>query len=294
MKIRYTVQECKKLRVIVDSDAACEADDQFAIAHALMTPRFIVKGIIAEQFFSDGGEESVEKSVREIEKIMHLMNIEGIPVLRGAPLPLASEDDLPASEAADFIISEALREDGRPLYVLCQGAVTNVAIALRKCPSIAGRMICIWIGGGFYPKGGWEFNLLNDYHAANILFKSQLELWQVPMECYTTMQLGYAELQSKVMPCGEIGKYLFEQMVALGMEKDWIMGESWSLGDSPAVGLALNPGCGRYIERPAPVVDEQGHYIDCDENRTIRVYTRVDSRYILEDFFAKLAILYGE
>lgn len=33
---------------------------------------------------------------------------------------------------------------------------------------------------------------------------------------------------------------------------------------------------------------------DCEENRPVRVYTHVDSRYILEDFFAKLAICYGE
>lgn len=290
---RFTVQEKKKIRVIIDSDAACEADDQFAIVHALLTPRFKVEGIIAEQFNSEGGGLSVDKSYDEIKKLLSLTDMTELPVYHGSYHVLSSEDAVPDSEGADFIISEALKQSDMPLYVLCQGALTNVAIALNRCPEIADRFICIWIGGGFYPKGGWEFNLKNDYHAANVVFKSQVELWQVPMEAYTTMQTGYAELQQKVLPCGQIGKYLFEQMIALGMEKDWIMGESWSLGDSPAVGLALNPGCGQYRLQRAPVVDSDGYYYEEEGNREIRVYYRLDSRYILEDFFAKLQICYA-
>lgn len=32
-KLLYTVQDYRKKRVIIDMDAACEADDPFAIAH---------------------------------------------------------------------------------------------------------------------------------------------------------------------------------------------------------------------------------------------------------------------
>ncbi|MCR5728562.1 MAG: hypothetical protein K6G24_13990 [Lachnospiraceae bacterium] len=42
----FKVQEKKRIRVILDTDAACEADDQYAIVHALLTPRFIIKGIM--------------------------------------------------------------------------------------------------------------------------------------------------------------------------------------------------------------------------------------------------------
>ena len=33
---KFEVRDEKKIRVIVDTDAACEADDPFAIAHALL------------------------------------------------------------------------------------------------------------------------------------------------------------------------------------------------------------------------------------------------------------------
>ena len=41
MDHEYKVQEKKRIRVILDTDAACEADDQYAIVHALLTPRQI-------------------------------------------------------------------------------------------------------------------------------------------------------------------------------------------------------------------------------------------------------------
>ena len=36
MALKFDVRDEKKIRVIVDTDAACEADDPFAIAHSLM------------------------------------------------------------------------------------------------------------------------------------------------------------------------------------------------------------------------------------------------------------------
>ena len=42
----YTVPENKKVRVIVHTDCKNEADDQYAVAHHLMTPRFDVKGLV--------------------------------------------------------------------------------------------------------------------------------------------------------------------------------------------------------------------------------------------------------
>lgn len=63
---------------------------------------------------------------------------------------------------------------------------------------------------------GRNYNLCNDTYAANTLYKS----WQVPMECYSQMQIGYAELQTRLLPCGEIGRYLFEELQQVGMEND--------------------------------------------------------------------------
>lgn len=293
MTAKYTVRDDKKIRVIIDTDAACEADDQYAIAHSLMTPKFIIKGITAEHFGEKPEGSTEQKSYEEIIKILSLMHKENVPVYHGEPHAINSENFISNAEAVDFIIKEAMTESKYPLFVFCQGAVTNVACALIKNPEIAKHMTIISIIGAPYPKGGWEFNLTNDWRAANVLFASGAEVWQVPMNCYAKMRVSYAELQQKVLPCGEIGKYLFEEMqtYAISERGNWCMGESWSLGDSPVVGLCIDECIGNYESHFAPVFDKDGNYIDVNSNK-IRVYESIDSRFILEDFFAKLSIFY--
>jgi len=108
------------------------------------------------------------------------------------------------------------------------------------------------------------------------------------------VRIGLAELQKKVYPCGEIGKHLFENMAQYNNSEyaDWTKGESWALGDSPAVGVALDENCGDYEYREAPVINDDTSYTFENGRRLIRVYKSVDSRYILEDFMSKLELLY--
>lgn len=49
-RLGYEVSDIKKKRVIIHSDIAAEADDQFAIVHHLLCPTEDVVGIIAGNF----------------------------------------------------------------------------------------------------------------------------------------------------------------------------------------------------------------------------------------------------
>jgi purine nucleosidase len=59
------------------------------------------------------------------------------------------------------------------------------------------------IGGGAYPNGNTEFNLSNDIHGINALFKSKMDIWQVPKPVYSMIRVSIAELQHKIQPYGE-------------------------------------------------------------------------------------------
>ena len=83
-RLSFDVPDYKKIRVIIDTDAACEADDPFAIVHALLTPKLIVKGILAEHF---NGKGTVQRSFDEIITILNAINLE-IPVFMGEEFPL--------------------------------------------------------------------------------------------------------------------------------------------------------------------------------------------------------------
>lgn len=185
-----------------------------------------------------------------------------------------------------------MREDTHPLFVAFLGPITDLACAYLKHPEIEGRLTAVWVGGGVYPDGCNEFNLGNDILAANIIMQSGIELWQIPMNVYSRMTVSLAELEERVSHCGEIGRYLFEQLDEFNMRKAdqpfWPRGEVWSLGDSTAIGYMMDgmEFMMNYVE--APHIDGEMHYHYDGKGRKIRVYHDINSRFILEDFFIKL------
>ncbi len=310
MKFMYEVPESRKIRLIINSDAKNEVDDQYAIVHALLTPKFDIKGIIAAHFTGahDNNEalytslglhlgNTMEDSYEEIVKILRLMNMEGhVPVFKGAEKPMINEQTPCISEGAKHIIEEAMKEDSRPLFVTFQGTITDLASAYLMEPAIANRLTAIWIAGAKYPEGGSEFNMGVDINAANVVFDSPIPLWQVPSNVYSNMRVSIAELFTRVKPYGEIGEYLYQQLIHFNMVHtlwyQWPKGESWSLGDSPVVSLLLDEHEASFTMREAPRISPEGFYLHRQNERKIRVYDYVDSRFTLEDFFAKLALYF--
>lgn len=290
IRLQLHVPHDKKTRVIINTDAKAEADDQYAIVHALLTPSFDVRGVIAAHFGKEKSQRSMEESREEVDLLLRLTGLEGrIRADNGAPHALPDERTPVDSPGARLIISEALKGDDRPLYIAFCGPLTDMASALLLEPSIALRDIrAIWIGGYTWPSGGPEYNLANDIHAANVVLQSKLELWQVPYNTYRQMPVSHAELLEKVYPHGDIGRYLVQQLLDFNDGKRRAI-EYRSLGDSPVVGLMLYPECGRFEWRPAPEIAPHMGYVHTGRHRPIKVYETIDSRFILEDFFAKIA-----
>lgn len=295
MGLSFQVPDLKRVRLLINTDAKNEADDQYAIVHALLTPMFMNKGIIAAHFGTGRTTESMEESYAESKFVAQLMGEAGnVPIYKGAPHALPDEETPVVSEGAEAIIREALKDDPNRLFVVFLGPLTDLASAYLMEPRIADRLTAIWIGGGPYPNGRSEFNLSNDIHAANVVMSSPIPLWQVPQNVYGTMRVSLAELESRVKPHGEIGKYLFEQLVQFNSDPAnvWPRGETWGLGDSPAVSLILDDleYTNGYDTIPAPRITSDMHYIHHQKERMIRVYRQVDVRFTLEDMYAKLEL----
>ena len=111
------------------------------------------------------------------------------------------------------------------------------------------------------------------------------------------MPLSLAELEYKVAPYGEIGEYLLQQLDEHAQEEGprnsaFRTGETWVVGDSPAVGLLLYEHRFEFDWLEAPLVTEDMAYVHTKLNRPIRIYHSIDSRLILDDFFAKLALFH--
>lgn len=284
-------------RVIVDTDAANEADDQYAIVHALLSPTLDVRGIIAAHFGLRRTSSSMQASREEIDRILALMGDTSTQVADGAPTWIPDERTPIDSDGARLIIQEALSDDG-PLTVAFLGPLTNMASAILLEPTIIERDVTvIWIGGPPYgdqlgrtgAEAGIEFNLSNDIDAANVVFSSGIRLVQVPESTYRMCSVGYAELRQKVEPHGELGAYLVQQLVAWNDRWNTTSIERRSLGDSPAIGLMLNPGGGVMRRVPAPRFAADGSLVDGRHDHLVTVCETFDMRYLFEDMFAKIS-----
>lgn len=293
----FDIPEAKKIRLIINTDAKNEADDQFAIVHALLTPRFLIRGIIAAHFGTLRTTTSMQESYDEVVRLLQLMELEKeVPLFKGAEKAMPDEQTPVLSEGAELIIREAHSDDPRRLFVISLGPITDLAAAYMKDPSIENKLTAIWIGGGAWPNGESEFNLSNDIDAANAIYRSNIPLWQIPRNVYTTMRVSIAELAVRVKPYGVVGEYLYQQLVDFNMlpihSLRWPKGEMWSLGDSPAVSLLLDEHEYGYTMKPAPHITKDMLYVHHQQERLIRVYDYVDPRFTLEDMYAKLQLHY--
>ena len=74
-KYNFNVPQQKIIRVITNTDAKNEADDQYAIVQTLLSPRFDNRGIIAAHFGMEKSSRSMMDSYEEIQKVLKLMHI---------------------------------------------------------------------------------------------------------------------------------------------------------------------------------------------------------------------------
>ncbi|MFC1619470.1 nucleoside hydrolase [Candidatus Neomarinimicrobiota bacterium] len=169
----------EKLRIILDTDANNELDDQHAIAYMLLNDKvFDVEGITVNAT-SNGGP--VEEHHTEAERVVKLCGLYSrIKIYDGANgiyQDIVKELDNPefdGHEAVDFIIERAHAAGDRKLILCPVGKLTNIALALAKDPTIAEKVRIVWLGAN-YPADG-EYNLVNDTTAVNPVLESDAEV----------------------------------------------------------------------------------------------------------------------
>ncbi len=284
------IPQTQSARVIVDNDFAGDPDGLLALAHQLLTPKTKTV-LVTSSFLSDLAPLDLPKGkTAEAGRTLasSLIDLAGLasppPVLRGAEGPGLAE---PVS-AAKAIVAEALRQDKLPLFVTCGGPLTNIAMALKSEPSIARKMTLVWIGGGNYPDGGWEYNMAADPEAARYVFEeSTVPLWQVPQAAYRQCQFSIAELTEVMRPISPLAEWLYDRFTT---PPAWAeIGGAWPLGDSPLVLLtALSTESCTFSERTAPRMDAKFNYQPNPTGRKIRVCERLDTRLLFGDFIALL------
>jgi purine nucleosidase len=303
-----------RLRVITDNDYAGDPDGLFQLAHLLLSPSVDVRAVIGSHLHAgdrpDPSSPTATSSRLAADKVAELLGLAGrVRTLEGSNSSLADRNTPVRSAAAEAIVSEAMSDSEVPLFVTIGGGLTELASAYLLEPRIAERLTAVWIGGTEYPgiavapprpegPDESEYNTSIDIAAAQVVFDSEIPLWQVPRDAYRQALVSLAELEARVRPCGPIGEHLVALLDDVLYDPRYPgrnLGETYILGDSPLVLLTAlqstfdaDPSSSQYVVRPAPMVDDEGRFIERTDGRPIRVYVSLDVRLMFEDMIAKL------
>lgn len=197
-----------QLRVIIDTDAANEVDDQWAIALALGFPeRFKIEGFVAAHYGQHGGAQGIAKSRASLEATLAAAGKSGHFTLKNGCDPIVYRDRAPESEGVDFIIEKArAASPGNPLWLILLGPATDGAAALLKEPSIADRLIIFWHGRSEWPKRCANFNAQNDLLAAQLLFERPCRF--ILFDTGANLTMPMKECRLRVGAAGPLGAFL--------------------------------------------------------------------------------------
>jgi purine nucleosidase len=300
-------------RVISDNDYCGDPDGLVQLAHQFLCPSVDLRLVVGGQvptYDAAWSPSCAEDSAAEARRIAELAGRQDVPIVAGSSEAMDDPAQPRRAAAPEAIVAEAMRDDTTvPLVVACGGSLTNIASSWLMEPRISERLTLVWIGGEYDdlappPSGGlgFEYNTSIDTVAAQVVFnESDLDLWQVPRSTYTQVIASRSEMLARMRPLGPLGEHLFDAIgrMAERMRSSWGMhlGETYVLGDSPLVLLTAllssfeaTPSSCRWVVRPRPHLLESGHYDTSVEGRAVRVFTQLDSRLLLEDLYAKLAL----
>ena len=282
-----------RVRMVLDTDTFNEVDDQFALAHALLSPeRMSVEAVYAAPFTSGQVRDPAEGMEQRYQEIINVFQRLGTPVdgraFRGSTAYLQGPETPCISSAAEDLVMRAMGPAEGPLYVVAIGAITNVALALLMEPALVERIVLVWLGGQplHWPTAR-DYNLQQDAHAARIILDSGVPLVLVPCSGVTSHLLTTVpEIERYVEPCGAIGHYLAAIVKSHSNSRS-----AWSkvIWDIAGTAYLVNSSWISTELVASPILTDQLTWSIDRSRHFIRVATWVKRDPIFGDVFAKLA-----
>ena len=281
------------LDVVLDTDAATEVDDPFAISYLLLSPeRFRVKAVYAAPFSmnerAQDPKTGMEMSYREILNIQKLCHKEGgCEVKKGSASYLSYKKGPVPSAAASDLAERAMKySPENPLYVIGIGAGTNIASALLQQPEIISRIVVVWLAGNDFNLSPDVYNIYQDVKAAQVIFDSGVPLLHVPCNFVTShMITGVPELESCIGGKNELCDYLISIVKDYGQDT-FAWGKTiWDLG---AVGCLMNRSWSKWEITTAPFITDQLTWNKDYTRHLIGNVKEVDRDAIFRDAFLKM------
>ena len=301
----------EKIRIILDTDANNELDDQHAIAYMLFNDSiFDVEGITINKTKNGG---NIDEHYKEAERVVTLCDWQSrVRLYKGATNGFddiksqIKNSDYDGSDAIEFIISRAQVESDSKLVLLAIGKLTNIALAIKKDPTIMQKIKIVWLGSN-YPNPG-EYNQENDLSSIQYIIDSDVE-FQIALVRYgedsgtDAVRTSLSEIE-KIMPgkgpqipipiIGRHGGYFTnfgDYSVNLFQNAEYHdTPPTRALFDMAAVAILKNPNWAREKIIPKPKL-LNGVWIERpDHPDRITIWEYFKKEKIIDDFFSTMNI----
>ncbi|MBE6562711.1 MAG: hypothetical protein E7660_03145 [Ruminococcaceae bacterium] len=289
MNIRDIMNDIKsdrKKKVVLDTDAFNEIDDQFAIAACYFSKKEELLAIYAEHFMHDRCNDAalgMEKSYEEIVKVMSLCDPgHNVPILRGSTTKIDVTGKAVESEAARHLVELAMNSD-EIIYVLAIGAITNITSAIMMEPAIKDKICVIWLAFcDFTCTTPLDYNLEQDYKAGQILLDSEVPLIICPANWVSFLLKADIDFVRQLQGHNDVCDYLYSLA-----ENAWEQCGRWTewrrtLWDLGAPAIIDKPECMEYDIIPCPILTDDMQYAFDDSRHEIAWLTNFDRDPIMD------------
>ncbi len=288
---RYVLNYKKdKINLILDTDTYNECDDQFALSYLIKSKDlFNIEAITVAPYCHTKRDVKVrdgqELSYNEILKICNWLNFDtNNKVFKGSMDYIQNGYD-EKNDAVNKIIEIALKNN--KTYILGIGAITNIALAIKKEPKIVNKIEIVWLGGnelGY--EDNLEYNFRQDVEAVKIVFESKVKLTILPCKkIVSELRIDINTLKKYLENKSELCNYLIERFYNDGYHG---VQESRVIWDISVIAYMINKKWFETEQISCPNIRKDTSYEVTDNRHNITFVTKLDRNKIYEDLFNKL------
>lgn len=279
-----------KINLILDTDTYNECDDQFALSYLIKSKDlFNIEAITVAPYSHTKRDVTVrdgqELSYNEILRICNWLNFDSDnKVFKGSMDYIQNGYD-ETNDAVNKIIKIALKNS--KTYILGIGAITNIALAIKKEPKIVNKIEIIWLGGnepGY--KDNLEYNFRQDVAAVKIVFESKAKLTILPCKnVVSKLRIDINTLKKHLENKSELCNYLIERFYNDGYHG---IQDSRVIWDISAIAYMINKNWFETKLISCPNIRNDTSYEITNNRHNITFVTKLDRKKIYEDLFNKL------
>lgn len=279
----------ERINVILDTDTYNECDDQFALSYMLLSQdKFNIEAITVAPYHHDNDisvEEGQEKSYQEILKICNWLNFDTENKVFKGSNGYIENGYSETNEAVEKIIELANKND--KTYIMAIGAITNIALAIKKAPDIISKIEIIWLGGHSpICDNNKEFNFRQDVQAIKEIFESKVNLTIIPCKgVASNLKISIYELEHYLKGKSELCNYLCSRFYDDEIHGIQTRRVIW---DISVVAYLINKEWFEEKEMDCPEINKDLSYTFNKNDRKVKFVTYLNSDKIYKDLFNKL------